>query len=65
MLRAAAEGLQGSNLTVLDGADGLTGVVASLAGQGMALLDSVRNGLAGTIPANLAEIAQAKLEQAG
>jgi uncharacterized membrane protein YqiK len=52
MLRAAAEGLQGANLTVLDGADGLTGVVASLAGQGMALLDSVRNGLAGTIPAN-------------
>ena len=57
MLRAAAEGLQGSNLTVLDGADGLTGVVASLAGQGMALLDAVRNGLAGTIPANLAEVA--------
>jgi len=49
MLRAAAEGLQGSNLTVLNGADGLTGVVASLAGQGMALLDSVRNGLAGTV----------------
>jgi len=45
MLRAAAEGLQGANLTVLDGADGLSGVVASLAGQGMALLDSVRNGL--------------------
>jgi hypothetical protein len=51
MLRAAAEGLQGSNLTVLDGADGLTGVVASLAGQGMALLDSVRNGLAGPVQA--------------
>ncbi|HSY14701.1 MAG TPA: SPFH domain-containing protein [Jatrophihabitantaceae bacterium] len=49
MLRAAAEGLQGANLTVLDGADGLSGVVASLAGQGMALLDSVRNGLAGTV----------------
>jgi flotillin len=46
MLRAAAEGLQGSNLTVLDGAEGLSGVVASLAGQGMALLESVRNGLA-------------------
>ena len=47
MLRAAAEGLRGSNLTVLDGAEGLSGVVASLAGQGLALLDSVRNGLAG------------------
>ena len=50
MLRAAAEGLQGANLTVLDGADGLTGVVASLAGQGMALLESVRSGLAGATP---------------
>jgi len=49
MLKAAAEGLQGANLTVLDGADGLTGVVASLAGQGLALLDSVRNGLNGTV----------------
>ncbi|MFC4950670.1 flotillin family protein [Pseudonocardia sp. GCM10023141] len=49
MLRAAAEGLQGANLTVLDGADGLSGVVASLAGQGLALLDSVRNGLAGQV----------------
>lgn len=45
MLRAAAEGLQGANLTVLDGADGLSGVVASLAGQGLAVLDAVRNGL--------------------
>ncbi len=45
MLRAAAEGLQGANLTVLDGAEGLSSVVASLAGQGLALLDSVRNGL--------------------
>jgi flotillin len=49
MLRAAAEGLQGANLTVLDGAEGLTGVVASLAGQGLALLDSVRTGLGRTI----------------
>ena len=45
MLRAAAEGLQGANLTVLNGADGLSGLVSSLAGQGLALLDSVRTGL--------------------
>ena len=49
MLLAAAQGLQGANLTVLNGADGLGGVVASLAGQGMALLDSVRNGLGGYV----------------
>ena len=50
MLRAAAEGLQGANLTVLDGAEGLYSVVASLAGQGMAVLDAVRNGLNATTP---------------
>jgi flotillin len=45
MLRAAAEGLRGANLTVLDGADGLSSVVSSLAAQGTALLDTVRAGL--------------------
>jgi flotillin len=45
MLRAAAQGLQGANLTVLDGAEGLNSVVASLAAQGVALLESVRNGV--------------------
>jgi uncharacterized membrane protein YqiK len=46
LLRAAAAGLQGANVTVLNGADGLSGVVASLAGQGLALLEAVRNGTA-------------------
>jgi flotillin len=45
MLRAAAEGLRGANLTVLNGAEGLSSVVASLAGQGITLLDSIRSGL--------------------
>jgi flotillin len=45
LMRAAAEGLQGANLTVLDGAEGLNSVVASLAAQGMALLDAVRKGM--------------------
>jgi flotillin len=45
LLSAAAEGLQGANLTILNGADGLSGVVASLASQGLAVLDSVRRGL--------------------
>jgi flotillin len=47
LVRAAAEGLQGANLTVLNGAEGLTGVVSSLAAQGMTLLDSIRRGLDG------------------
>jgi len=41
LLRAAAEGLQGANLTVLNGADGLNGTVASLASQGIAILRSL------------------------
>ena len=45
MLRAAAQGLEGANVTVLNGAEGLNSVVASLAAQGMALLEAVRNGI--------------------
>jgi hypothetical protein len=45
LLRAAAQGLQGANLTVLDGAEGLNSVVASLSAQGMALLEAVRKGM--------------------
>jgi flotillin len=48
LLRAAAQGLNGANLTVLDGADGLNGVVASLTAQGIAVLDAVRNGMSST-----------------
>jgi uncharacterized membrane protein YqiK len=47
LVAASAEGLRGANLTVLDGAHGLNSAVASLAGQGMSILDAVRNGLPG------------------
>jgi flotillin len=47
MLRAAAEGLQGSNLTVLNGADGLNATVSSLAAQGMAILNTLTAALPG------------------
>jgi hypothetical protein len=50
LLWAAAQGLQGANITVLDGAEGLNSVVASFAAQGMALLDAVGKGM-GTVPA--------------
>lgn len=45
LVKAAAAGLQGANLTVLDGAKGLNGAVASLAAQGLTILDAVRHGL--------------------
>src|SRR3954468_2177462 len=50
MLAAAAEGLRGSNLTVLNGADGLNGTVASLAGQGLAILRTLTDSLPGAAP---------------
>lgn len=62
LLRAAAQGLQGANLTVLDGADGLNTVVASLAAQGMAVLDTVRRGMGSTPPAEPATSAIATRE---
>jgi flotillin len=65
MLRAAAEGLQGANLTVLDGADGLSSVVAALAGQGLALLDSVRTGLGHQPHDGTGVLATAASNQAG
>jgi uncharacterized membrane protein YqiK len=47
LLTAAAEGLQGANLTVLNGAEGLNGTVASLAGQGLAILRTLTESLPG------------------
>jgi hypothetical protein len=46
LVRGAAEGLRGSNLTVLNGAEGVNAAVATLAGQGAAVLRSVLGGLA-------------------
>ena len=45
MIAAAAQGLSNANVTVLNGAEGLNGTVASLASQGLAILRSVTAGL--------------------
>jgi flotillin len=45
LVRAAAQGLQGANVTVLNGADGLNETVASMAAQGSAILRTVLDGL--------------------
>ena len=47
LVRGAAEGLKGSNLTVLNGAQGLNEAVASIAGQGAVVLKTILAGLAG------------------
>ncbi len=45
LAEAAADGLKGANVTVLNGADGINGVAAGIAGQGMAILNALRDGL--------------------
>jgi flotillin len=45
LVRAAAQGLQGANVTVLNGAEGLNETVASLAAQGATILRTVLDGL--------------------
>ena len=41
LVKAAADGLKGANLTILDGTDGVNGAVASLAAQGLAILNAL------------------------
>ncbi|MGH9101540.1 MAG: SPFH domain-containing protein [Acidimicrobiales bacterium] len=50
MLRAAAAGLQGANLTVLNGSDGLGSLIAGLASQGASLYQAVRSGMSADDP---------------
>lgn len=46
IVREAASGLAGANVTVLNGADGLGEIAAGLVGQGLAILESVKKGMA-------------------
>jgi flotillin len=45
IVKEAAAGLQGANVSILNGADGLGEIAAGLVSQGLAILDSVRNGV--------------------
>jgi hypothetical protein len=45
MIAAAASGLSNANVTVLNGAEGLNSTVASLAAQGLSILDTISSGL--------------------
>jgi flotillin len=48
----AARGLAGANVNILNGTDGLSQIASGLVSQGLAILDSVRNGLHPTPPTN-------------
>ena len=47
IVREAAGGLAGANVSVLNGADGLSEIAAGLVSQGLAILDSVKKGMGG------------------
>jgi flotillin len=49
IVREAANGLQGANINVLNGADGLGQIAAGLVSQGLTILDSVKQGLGQTV----------------
>jgi uncharacterized membrane protein YqiK len=45
IVREAAQGLSKANVTVLNGSDGLGEIAAGLVGQGLAIFESLRNGI--------------------
>ena len=47
LVKEAAAGLAGANVSVLNGADGLSEIAAGLVSQGMTILDAVRKGMPG------------------
>jgi uncharacterized membrane protein YqiK len=47
IVKEAAAGLAGANLSVLNGAEGLSEMAAGLVAQGLTILDSVKKGLSG------------------
>ncbi len=52
IVKEAAAGLAGANVTVLNGADGLGEIAAGLVSQGLTILDSVRKGMPGQFQSN-------------
>src|SRR3954451_1170844 len=55
IVKEAAGGLSGANLTVLNGADGLGQIATGLVGQGLAIFDSLRGGLGQQAPGDGSE----------
>ena len=45
IVKEAAAGLAGANVSVLNGADGLSEIAAGLVSQGMTILDAIRKGM--------------------
>jgi flotillin len=56
IVKEAAAGLAGANVSVLNGADGLSEVAAGLVAQGLTILDSVKKGLVADQPIPRSEL---------
>ena len=52
IVQAAARGIAGSNLTILNGTEGVNEVLVGLVGQGMSILDTLKKATASGGPAN-------------
>jgi flotillin len=53
IVKEAAAGLAGANVSVLNGADGLSEIAAGLVGQGLTILESVKKSLSGSVGAEV------------
>jgi flotillin len=62
IVKEAAAGLAGANISVLNGSDGLSEIAAGLVGQGLTILESVKKNLVG---ADTAVASHAALQPAG
>jgi flotillin len=56
IVKEAAGGLAGANVSVLNGADGLGEIAAGLVSQGLTILDSVRKGMPGQLEAGRPDV---------
>jgi flotillin len=59
IVREAAAGLAGANVSVLNGADGLGEIAAGLVSQGLTILESVKSGLTGSHPTSFPGVTDA------
>jgi len=54
IVKEAAGGLAGANVSVLNGADGLGEIAAGLVSQGLSILESVKKGMASPVGGEVA-----------
>ena len=64
IVREAAAGLAGANVSVLNGAEGLSEIAAGLVAQGLTILESVKKGMAGATDAAVPDAEEEPAEKA-